>query len=84
MNIENLSQSEKYSLLSQLEKSLGLYPLMVLTIDDVKESISDSGEEMPNDDKLHTMCKYVARKYNVADEYMVALNWATELCLETV
>ncbi len=37
-----------------------------------------------DDDKLHTMCKYVARKYNVADEYMVALNWATELCLETV
>ena len=35
MNIENLSQSEKYSLLSQLEKSLGLYPIMVLTIDDV-------------------------------------------------
>jgi hypothetical protein len=84
MNIENLSQSEKYSLLSQLEKSLGLYPLMVLTIDDVKESISDSREEMPDDDKLHTMCKYVARIYNVADEYMVALNWATELCLETV
>ena len=82
MNIENLSQSEKYSLLSQLEKLLGLYPLMVLTIDDVKESISDSGKELPNDEKLHTICKYVARKYDVANEYMVALDWATELCLE--
>ena len=82
MNIENLTQSEKYELLNKLNKSLGYYPILVLSIDDVREHLLDCTLEDVPDDVLHKACDYVARKYDIGNDAMEAIHWASELCTE--
>ena len=82
MNIENLTDNEKFELLNNLNKSLGYYPILVLSIDDVRDHIFDSTSDNVPDEVLHRACAYVARKYEISYDFLESIQWASELCLE--
>ena len=80
MNIANLTKEEKWKLRNQLEEDLGVYSLLVLCIDDLKDSYENEDQPIPSDEVLKQACKYVWRKWeNSCDEFSCAVDWALEV-----
>lgn len=79
IDISTLTRSEQINLLSQLEKSLGWYPIVSLDVDDLRERFEDL-EEKPEDWILHSACKYVSRKNTEESTHL--LDWAQHIALE--
>jgi hypothetical protein len=82
MNIENMNHEQKMELLLKLNKSLGFYPILVISTDDVREHLKDSIEDDIPEEALHNACAYVARKYETGNDFVDAIEWASELCLQ--
>jgi hypothetical protein len=80
LDISTLDRSEQISLLSQLEKALGWYPIVSLDVDDLKERFIDEGADVPPDWVLHSACHYVSRKNNEENGHLY--EWAQDVALE--
>ena len=81
MNIDKLTQSEQFELLDKLNKSLGYYPILVLSIEDVRAHLLDVTLDDVSDDALHQACAYVACKYDTSHDAIESIHWASEVCL---
>lgn len=80
MNIENLTKEQKWELKNQLEKDLGVYSLLVLCIDDLKDYYENEDQTPPPDEVLKQACYYVWRKWeNSCDEFSCAVDWALKV-----
>ena len=79
IDIKTLSNDQKLILLRQLEEHFGWYPIVTLTIEDVRERFRDD-ETMPPNRILHTACKYVMRKNDEESTHLI--DWAQEIAQE--
>ena len=78
MNIEKMTNEQKFALLDKLNKSLGFYPILVLAVEDVRDHLWDAHEANPSDEDLHRACAYVARKYEISHDALESIQWAAE------
>lgn len=78
LDISTLDQPERMDLLIQLERSLGLYSLGHLCLEDVKEHCEGMGDETPTDESIRAAICHVWKNYDTQD----AINWVIELASE--
>lgn len=78
MNIEKMTNEQKFALLDKLNKSLGFYPILVLTVEDVRDHLWDAHEANPSDEDLHRACSLVGRYYDIGNDGLEVIHWAAE------
>jgi hypothetical protein len=87
MNIDNMTKEQLESLYFKTAKKLGIYPMMAVSVSDVKQRLLEKQEEgdieaIPSDDSIKRACSYVWRKYEAADDWMSTVEWICEESIE--
>jgi hypothetical protein len=80
IDISTLDRPDQIRLLIDLERALGMYSIITLEVQDLREQFTDQELTVPSDAILHQACKHVSRKHNEDSSHL--LEWAQDVAEE--
>jgi len=78
-NLDQMTTEELYRLRFELNKKLGFFEMVTLSVDDIKDHLAEVESEISvTDDDIRQALAYVSRKYD-GNDYIHALEWAVDI-----
>jgi hypothetical protein len=86
MDFDKMSREELFKIYDQIGDRLGLYQMVTMSIEDVKDHLEgqlndDCIESMPSNDQIKAACGYVWKKQDGQD-WFSCVEWASEVAVE--